>query len=110
MTEWHHKHLMHPGKTRTEKTIGQHFYWKGIHQTITKVCKACTVCKTSKKCGKAYGLLPIKMAEVIPWHMLCVNLIGPCTFSNEENKVKLHCLTMIDPTTGWFKITEIPNC
>ena len=110
MTEWHHKHFMHPGETRTEKMIGQHFYLKGICQTVTKVCKACTVCKSSKKHGKAYGLLPVKMAEVIPWHTLCVDLIGPHTFGEGKNELKLHCLTMIDPATGWFEITEIPNC
>ena len=110
MTEWCHKHLMHPGETRTEMMIGQHFYWKGIHQTIVKVYKACTVCESSKKRGKAYGLLPVKMAEIIPWHTLCVNLIGSYAFGKGKNKVKLHCLIMIDPATGWFEITEIPHC
>ena len=27
----------------------------------------------------------------------------------DKNEVKLHCLTMIDPATGWFEIVEIPN-
>ena len=67
------------------------------------------VCKSSKKHGKAYGLLPIKKAEIIPWHMLCINLIGPYTFSKGKNEVKLHCLTMIDPAIGWFEIMAM-NC
>jgi hypothetical protein len=41
--------------------------------------------------------------------MLCIDLVGPYTIGKNNNKVKLHCLTMIDPATGWFKIIEIPN-
>mgnify|MGYP003536199076 CR=1 FL=1 len=81
-----------------------------MRQTIAKVCKACTVCKETKKRGKAYGLHPAKKTpEVIPWHTLCIDLVGPYSFGKKENLVELHCLTMIDPATGWFEIIEIPN-
>jgi hypothetical protein len=40
-----------------------------------------------------------------------MDLIGPYTISVELNgnkkEIILHCLTMIDPTTGWFEIAEI---
>ena len=109
-TEWYHLHLMHPGETRTELTLAQHYVWKGMRQTIAQVCKACTICKETKKRGKAYGLLPAKKTpEVIPWHTLCIDLVGPYSFGKKENLVELHCLTMIDPATGWFEIIEIPN-
>ena len=63
-----------------------------------------------QKGGKAYGLLPAKKTpEVIPWHTLCIDLVGPYSFGKKENLVELHCLTMIDPATGWFEIIEIPN-
>ena len=26
-----------------------------------------------------------------------------------DDTMMLHCLTMIDPVTGWFKITDIQN-
>jgi len=28
--EWYHDILIHPGESRTELTIGQHFYWKAM--------------------------------------------------------------------------------
>ena len=100
-TKWYHLHLMHPGETRTELTLAQHYVWKGMRQTIAQVCKACTICKETKKRGKAYGLLPAKKTpEVIPWHTLCIDLVGPYSFGKKENLVELHCLTVIDPTTG----------
>jgi hypothetical protein len=41
--------------------------------------------------------------------MLCIDLVGPYTMGKDSDEVKLHCLTMIDPATGWFEIVEIPN-
>ena len=45
----------------------------------------------------------------------CVDLIGACPFGEKDPDppkdvhVALHCMTMIDPATGWFEIMEIPN-
>ena len=47
-----------------------------------------------------------------------VDLIGPYSKSIRQQqlgvtlifkKASLTCMTMIDPTTCWFKISEIPN-
>ena len=107
--EWYHHHLCHPGETRMEFTIGQHYHWKGMRNTIQQVCKACAVCKRAKQRHKKYGKLPPKAPETTPWHTLCIDLIGPYTIGHGKNEVKLHCLTMIDPATGWFEICEIPE-
>jgi hypothetical protein len=48
ITEWYHLYLLHPGETRTELTIGQHFYWKGIRASVTRVCKNCKICRRTK--------------------------------------------------------------
>ena len=31
---WYHEILVHPGGDRTERTISQHFYWKGMQKDI----------------------------------------------------------------------------
>ena len=108
-TEWYHLYLLHPGETRMELTMGQHYCWKGMRNTIQQVCKACSICKKTKVRHTKYGLLPPKNPEVIPWHTLCIDLIGPYKFGDKKNLVSLHCLTMIDPATGWFEIAEIPT-
>ena len=33
MVQWYHEYLCHPGETRTELTIDQHFAWSGCWQT-----------------------------------------------------------------------------
>jgi hypothetical protein len=64
----------------------------------------------TKKTKKKYGHLPPKEAEATPWDTLCIDLIGPYTVKEtRKKKWTLHCLTMIDPATGWFEIVEVPT-
>ena len=64
----------------------------------------------SKNENQKYGKLPPKQAETNPWDTLFIDLIGTYTIPQKgENPLKLWCLTMIDPATGWFKMAQIPN-
>ena len=106
--EWHHYHLCHPGETRLELTLRQHYDWKGLRTTVQKACRACTICAEAKKKEVKFGKLPPKKnPEGIPWHTLCIDLIGEYEFGENEKKIKLRCLTMIDPATGWFEIVRV---
>ena len=108
VVEWYHTFLCHPGETRTEQTIRQHFTFKGLKPMVHDVCSKCSICQKSKKHTKKYGLLPEKEAEANPWEVLCVDLIGPYTVTkNRSEKLTLWCCTMIDPATGWVEIVEI---
>lgn len=109
---WYHVMLVHPGADRTEQTIGQHFYWKGMQKDIRNFVSRCPTCQKYKIRTKKYGHLPAKQAEIVPWEKLCVDLIGPYTIPNkldEDNPRKLWCVTMIDPATGWVEIKDIEN-
>jgi hypothetical protein len=107
-TEWYHLYLLHPGETRMELTMGQHHCFKGMRNTIVRVCRACNDCKRLKARNKKYGKIPPKPTpEIIPWHTLCIDLIGPYTIGTGKHKTVLHCLTMIDPATGWFEVVAI---
>ena len=92
-----------------ELTLGQHYCWTGMRTTIKQVCRACKVCKEAKCGPKKCGPLPPKNPESIPWHTLCIDLLGAYTFGKGKEATTFHCLTMIDPATGWFKIVEVPN-
>ena len=111
--EWYHTMLAHPGETHTELTMGQHYCWKGMRTTVQSVCGRCPTCQETKKQFRKYGKLPPKEPEVIPWYTLCIDLIGPYSFDvtvkGRKKTIILHCLTMIDPTTGWFEIVEVPE-
>ena len=117
--EWYHSNLMHPGQDRLECAIAQHYTWLGLRRTCIDVCQACELCKVAKKQTRKCGKLPPKPTpEIIPWHALCADAIGPCSFGPEHagtgtNKRKnphcttLQCLTMLDPATGFFEVVEI---
>jgi len=112
IVEWYHIQLCHPGQTRTEATINQHFTWKGLRKTVHQVCSKCHTCQVTKTSNKKYGHLPEKEAESQPWERLCVDLIGPYSFKDSKkiNKpLTLWCVTMIDPATSWFEIKTIKN-
>ena len=102
ITEWYHENLLHPGEKRLELTLRQHYTFIGLGPMTTKVCKACMTCRSLKANHKKYGKLPPKTPEIIPWHTLCIDLIGPYHFGSDKKKttVTLHCLTMIDPATA----------
>ena len=132
LVEWYHHTLCHPGETRTELSINQHFYWKNLRKTVHDVCSKCDACQRLKRGKKKYGKLPPKEAEAQPWDTLCVDLIGKYQFttkgggaeykispppSNEKYKLKtkngntvyLQAITMIDPATGWVEIRAVPS-
>ena len=104
---WYHTTLCHPGINRTEETIGQHLWWNGMREQITRYVKTCPSCQRNKRKQKKYGLLPAKEAESIPWDKLCVDLIGPYKIRRKGKKdLVCRCVTMIDPATGWFEIQQ----
>ena len=44
-----------------------------------------------------------------PLGMFYVNLIGPYTLKGRDNsQIDFMALTMIDPASSWFEITELP--
>jgi hypothetical protein len=108
--KWYHEMLCHPGETRTEQTLRQHYYWQTLREDVAEVCQKCDTCQRSKKKTIKYGHLPVKTAEAEPWETLCVDLIGPYTLKRKGKKnLILHCLTMIDPATGWFEMAEVKD-
>ena len=102
--------ICHPGEARTEHTIRQHFDCKGLHTKFHDVCKKCPTFQRAKTNNQKYGKLLPKQSETSPWDTLCVDLTGPYTIPQKgRNPLKLWCLTMIDPATGWFEMSQIPN-
>ena len=61
---------------------------------------------------------PKNIEELKPWNLVYVYLIGPYGKSIRQQhpggalirkNSSLNWLTMIEPTTGWFKIVETPT-
>jgi len=93
---WYHDTLLHPGETRMELTMGQHYTWEGMRKTIQRVCKRCVYCPFNKPKLKKMGHLPEKKAEEIPWERVCLDLIWPYTVGSPKkcDKITLHCMIL----------------
>ncbi len=84
--------------------------WKGMHTTIQRYVKTCRSCHVNKRHSQKYGHLPPKLAITAPWRALCVYLIGPYTLKGKDgSSIDFLGLTMINPTTSWLKIVELPT-
>jgi hypothetical protein len=106
---WYHHYLQHLGHTRLEETMKATMYWRGMRSTIWSLTKSCRSCQVNKKQHLKYGHLPSKIIITIPWRALCVDLIGPYTLKGRDGTIiDFMALTMINPTTSWFEIVELP--
>ena len=106
---WYHQYLTYPGKSQTETTICQTCTWPNLHSHVQTFSKTCCSCQLFKKQWKKYGHLPPKEAEELPWSCVNVDLIGPYVVHTPTATHTLCMLTMIDPVTGWFKVTDIAD-
>jgi transposase InsO family protein len=111
IVSWYHHYLAHvPGQSRLEATIRQNFIWPTLRQDVHRFVRTCQQCQLYKKPRKKYGHLPPKEAETSePWNRVNVDLIGPLTVRTPNGRHELRALTMIDPATGWFEITEVKS-
>jgi Integrase zinc binding domain len=83
MVQWYNDTLSHPGITRTEQTIQQHFWWQRQREYGQQLCSSCDVCQQTKITHSEYGHLPEKESECKPWEILFVDMIGPYTLTRK---------------------------
>ena len=118
--ETNHNALYHPGETRTELTIGQHSYSKGLQKSIHNICSQYHSCQFLKHGKRHYSKLPLKQAETQPWDMLYIDLIGKYRMTSnkggswyamegkEKKNIYFQAITMIDPATSWIVLCQKP--
>jgi hypothetical protein len=95
--------------TRLEETMNAEMYWKGMCTTILSLGKSCRSCQINKRLSCKHGHIPPKTVVTNPWECLYVDLIGPYTLKGKDNlQVDFMALTMINPTSSWFEIAELP--
>ena len=116
---WYHYFMNHPGGEQLYKTLNKVCYWKGMATQCANFCKRCSVYQQFKSRKRKYGQLPPRtVGELVPWDTVHVDLIGPYSLTAkqfqphgkiQEVELRLTCMTMVDPVTGWFEIVEVPN-
>ncbi|MGH3053396.1 MAG: hypothetical protein ACRDL7_00275, partial [Gaiellaceae bacterium] len=89
-------------------TIATHFHFRGMFSFIEAYCRVCRTCQENKS-TRGYGHLPAKDAESVPWTEVCVDLIGPWSFTIRDRSVDFRALTCIDPATNFAELIRIDN-
>ena len=80
-----------------------------MRTTIQSITKSCRTCPVNKKRKLKYKHLLPKSVITAPWRTLCVDLVGSYTLKGKDGSViDFMVLTVIDPTSSWFKIVELP--
>ncbi len=107
--KWYHHYLQHPEHTRLKETMNTAMFWKGMHTTIQSSTRSCRTCQINKRRKLKYRHLLPKTLISNPWECLCFDLIGPYTLKGKDNlQIDFMALTIIDPTSRWFEIVELP--
>ena len=93
---------------RTEAIISQNFYWTDVKYAVRKEVSNSDTCQRKKWSDKKIGKLPSKLDDEIPWSELCVDLLVTYAIRimGKKENLPLKSVTMIDPVTGWFEITQ----
>jgi hypothetical protein len=108
--KWYHHYLQHPGHTSLEEMMDAAMFWKGMRTTIRSLTKFCRSCQINNRRSQKYGHLTPKTNYTIPWECLCVDLIGLYFLKGKDNlQIDCMALTMINPTSNWFEIAELPS-
>ena len=77
---------------------------------IVAFTKACPTCQRFKKNRRKCSKLPTKEVTMISWKTVCIDLVHPYTVTDKlGNERTILAMTFVDPATGRFEITEIPD-
>jgi hypothetical protein len=123
IVDWYHTMLAHPSKTRTIKTIEQHFHWQTLSRDIKQFIQTCQTCQHYKQQRKNYGHSPTKIqCDIEPWNEVHVDLIGswiipqcpsksPKLSAKPDMKQPLQvlALTMINPSTNLLELIIVSD-
>jgi transposase InsO family protein len=106
---WYHMVLNHTGMTRLHDTMATHFHHPDMRTRISELLKSCDSCQRFKTSTKAYSHLPPREAEISPWRVVALDLIGPWKIKVHGEWLTIQALTVIDTVTNYPEIIRIRN-
>jgi hypothetical protein len=84
-------------------------YQKGMHIPSGHKSNLADLAK-NKRHSQKYGHVLSKLVIMTPLRALYVDLTRQYTLKGKDNtSINFMCLTMIDPSTSWFNIIQLPT-
>jgi transposase InsO family protein len=93
--------------TRLHETMARHFYHPDMRRRVSQLISACDSCQRYKNSNKSYGHLPPREAEICPWRVVALDLIGPWKIKVLGTWLTIQALTIVDTTTNYPEIIRI---
>ena len=108
--KWYHTYTLHPELDRTEAIICQHLYCPNIRKDVLKEVTNYDVWQRTERSTKKYVKISTKLSEDKPRNNIFLYLVGPYRILRKwKDPLILKSVTMIDPVTRWFEVTQYSN-
>ena len=92
IVQWYHHYLQHSGENQFEETIVAIMWWRRMRLHIRKHVKTCVRYHLEKCRKRKYGHSPAKIAQVIPWNQVCVDLMDLYTIKAKDRLSWIPCV------------------
>ena len=98
-------YLLHSGLCREKEIISQHLFWTVIIPAVRKEVNQCDLIQSNKKANTKYVKITTKLVDDTLEKI--VDLIGPYKIRRKGKDILiLKEVTIIDPVTGCFEVTQ----
>ena len=112
-------YLNHPRVRRIAKNIYQVCYYKGLIMQSEIPVKPCKKFQQFKNCKRHYGHPTLNIiAYIRPWNSAHLEMTVPYSKSIRQQQtggnilrkeIRITCMRILDPTTGWSEIFQVPR-
>ena len=107
---WYHLILGHCGQQRLYNTVRARFHAENLQKKCIEIVNKCPKkCQFNKQSNRSYGHLPPRIAALLPWETVAVDLIGPWKIKVNQIELEFHALTCIDPVSNVIEAIRIRN-
>ena len=98
----------HLGTKKTEYRIQTNFYWPGMYQDVTFICRYCDVCQKTVTNGSISSAPMGEMPLIdLPFKRFAIDLVGPITPASEKRH--RYISTLVDYATRYPEAVLIKN-
>ena len=97
--------LSHAGTRATRRMIARRWVWQSMQTDISRWCRECTPCQTSKVHKHTVPELQEIPVPTRRFTEINLDLVGPLPTSMENR----YLLTIIDRNTRWFEVACLPD-
>ena len=108
--KWFHYTCGHSGELRLYQSINSMYYYRGLKDKVHHFVQSCDSCQRNKRPQIQYGETPATEADIAPFEVVAVDLVGPWPFDIPGiGKITINALTIIDQASTLPELTRLDD-